>query len=96
MVITFSIQRLDVERKYTYNEIEEIRRYLTSIAYLPSGCYNSEERARRVEDELRTAILAGVEPWEIKMACEEAHRKSAEADARWAEIQAKQREKNAN
>jgi hypothetical protein len=76
-----------MERKYSYSEIEEMRRCLTSIEYLQDGCYNAEERSRAIEDKLRTAILAGIEPHEIQAEYDRRYVFYMQSQARWEERQ---------
>lgn len=55
-------------RAYAYSEIEAMRRAL-SDDYPDGVSYRQDQRSREVEDRLRTAIAAGIDPQELLAAC---------------------------
>jgi hypothetical protein len=58
------------ERKYSFSEIECMRRAL-AWTYPPMQTYYPEERTREIEERLRTLLIAGVDPQEV---IDEAHK----------------------
>jgi len=62
-----------IERAYTVNEIDQMRKYIKRIAYPFNEVYNAKERRQDIEHRLRTYMMAGISPDELKAQLEPAY-----------------------
>lgn len=69
-----------MQRAYTYDEIEQMRSDLRVISTPIGRAYNEDRIRQDAEDRLRTHLLAGTEPADIRNAAEEKRRQQ---DAYW-------------
>lgn len=63
---TESTQLSTLPRRYTLAEIDEMRELIHHTLTIQVGSYHPDQMEKRVEARLRTCLLAGIDPQELR------------------------------